>query len=33
MEYFQKRTQGRTVILVTHENKEANFLNGHPLLV
>ena len=33
MEYFQKRTQGRTVILVTHEKNEANFLKGQLLLL
>ena len=33
MEYFQKHTQGRTVILVTHEKNEANFLKGQLLLL
>ena len=33
MEYFQKRIQGRTVILVTHEKNEANFLKGQLLLL
>ena len=33
MEYFQERTRGRTVILVTHEKNEANFLKGQLLLL
>lgn len=31
MEYFQKRTQGRTVILVTHVEEEAKFFAGELL--
>mgnify|MGYP002799818380 CR=1 FL=1 len=33
MAYFLERTRGRTVILVTHEKNEANFLNGQLLLL
>ena len=33
LDYWRERTQGKTVILVTHEKNEANFLKGQLLLL